>query len=74
MNEVEASLDRSLKVKKMPWFMMSIAAISSPMVKDVLEMRYLWEVSHKIDGSKLKNVLPEFEPRDLSDALIEVLN
>jgi len=38
-------------------------------VKEVLEMRYLWEVPHKIDGTKLKRVLPEFRPRNLTEAL-----
>jgi len=72
-NEVEARLGRPLKLKKMPWHIMKIVALFSPMVREVLEMRYLWDVSHRIDGKKLEKALPEFSTSNFNCALKNLL-
>ena len=73
MTEVEMTLGKTLKLKTVPWPMMKLILFFSPTVKEVLEMRYLWDVPHHIDGTKLKKQLPEFRPTRLKSALKDLL-
>ncbi len=41
----------------------------SPLVREVLERRYLWQVPHRIDGSKLAAALPAFHATSAQDAI-----
>lgn len=70
---IENCLDRTLKVSSMPWFLMRGASLFSPMMREVLEMQYLWNVPHGIDGSKLSNTLKTFQPTPIETALTHVL-
>lgn len=42
-----------LRVGTMPWAMMRLASPFAPMVASLLEMRYLWQVPHALDGTAL---------------------
>ena len=70
---METSCGHSLKVHKMPWPMMRLLALFAPSIREVLEMRYLWDVPHSIDGSKLAITLPAFEATSLDRALADAL-
>ena len=70
---IEKTLGQTLKVKSMPWGFMSAFGFAVPTLREVLEMRYLWDVPHRIDGTKLARILPEFQPTALDAALRDVL-
>ena len=52
---------------------MRVIGLFSPLVREVIEMRYLWDTPHRIDGSALAAALPDFTPTPLSLAMAEVL-
>ena len=70
---VENAVGRPLKAAAFPWPLMRVLALFSPLVREVLEMRYLWEVPHRIDGGPLAAALPNFEPTPLGEAMRQVL-
>lgn len=70
---MEESSGRSLKVRDMPWAIMGLLGRVVPTIREVVELKYLWDVPHAIDGSKLARVLPEFEATPLSSVLANAL-
>lgn len=70
---VERAVGRSLRPATMPWGAMRMMGVFSPLMREVLEMRYLWDTPHRIDGAPLQAILPEFQVTPVADALAEVL-
>lgn len=62
-----------MQTKTMPWQIMRILGFFIPAIREVIEMRYLWQVPHKIDGSKLTAAIPEFRATPLDIAIEEAL-
>ena len=67
--QVEAQLGSPVKVKRIPWGLMRILGWFQPLIREVMEMRYLWTTPHQIDGQKLRSVLPDFQPTRIEDAI-----
>lgn len=53
---IEAAAGRSLRVSAMPWWLLRIAALVSPMMRALLEMKYLWDVPHGLADPRLEVV------------------
>ena len=70
---VASVVGQPLKSASFPWPLMRIIGLFSPLVREVLEMRYLWDTPHRVDGSALRAVLPDFTPTPLKAAMAEVL-
>ena len=70
---IENALARKMKVSDMPWPIMRLLGWFMPSIREVLEMRYLWQVPHTIDGEPLRDVLPGFQTTPLSIALKDAL-
>lgn len=70
---VEAGSGKSLKLKSIPWGIMSALGLFSPVIREVVEMRYLWNQPHSLSGDTLAKRLPDFEPTPLARAMTEVL-
>lgn len=70
---MERALEKKLKVGGMPWAMLRIVALFNPQVREVLEMRYLWQTPHAIDGAKLAAALPGFRPTPFDEAIAVAL-
>jgi nucleoside-diphosphate-sugar epimerase len=66
---VERVMDRSLALKPMNWLPLRIARPFWPMAGGLLEMRYLWDKPHHLDGTKFARLLPGFEPTPVETAL-----
>jgi nucleoside-diphosphate-sugar epimerase len=61
---------RGLKRSAMPWLPMRLIGPFVPIVREVLEMAYLWHVPHALDGSRLHAMLGGPAPATpLDDAL-----
>ena len=71
---VEAATDKTLKVKTVPWGIMSAIGIFSPVIREVVAMRYLWNKPHQLDGCALNTLLPDFKPTPLNVAMQQVLH
>lgn len=65
---------RVLRAERMSWLPLRMAQPFWPMAKHLIEMRYLWEMPHHLDGEKFARLLPEFQPTPLTDALASALD
>lgn len=50
-----------LKFDRFPWWFMTLASPFWGLAKELLEMRYLWDLGHQISGKKLAKLLPDFD-------------
>ncbi|MBL4790414.1 MAG: NAD(P)H-binding protein [Kordiimonadaceae bacterium] len=50
-----------LKIKAMPWAILKVLQLFVPVLRGVVQMRYLWNVPHTISGKKFRAALPEFQ-------------
>ncbi|MEH6740996.1 MAG: NAD-dependent epimerase/dehydratase family protein [Sulfitobacter sp.] len=71
---VERAAGRSLKLKSMPWGILRLMGLFSPLMREVIEMRYLWNKPHRIDGAPLQAILPDFQPTSLATAMVDALS
>ena len=50
-------MGKKLKRAGIPWIMMKIGGLVVPMLREVVEMSYLWHTAHSLDGGKLSNLM-----------------
>jgi len=62
-------LGRPITLKKMNWLPLQIARPFWPLARHLLEMRYLWNKPHQIDGKKFTTFLPDFKITPLAEIL-----
>jgi hypothetical protein len=60
---------RPVRATSMSWVPIHAARPFWREAKHLLEMRYLWQRPHRIDGSALASLVPEFTPTPLDEAL-----
>ncbi|MGD8861793.1 MAG: NAD(P)H-binding protein [Myxococcales bacterium] len=61
--------DPRRRVTKLPWFLLPIAGVISPLMRELREMRYLWTEPVRLDGGKLRRLLPGFQVTPLQAAV-----
>ncbi|WP_052249419.1 hypothetical protein [Tateyamaria sp. ANG-S1] len=66
---VEEVMGKPMRVSRLQWWAVRIIALWSPLMREVLEMRYQWDRPHQIDGSKLRATLPDFRDTPAREAL-----
>lgn len=66
---VAQAAGRPMRAAAFPWPLLQIGSLVSPMMREVLEMRYLWNRPHRIDGAALAAVLPDFTPTPALQAI-----
>lgn len=62
-----------VRVKRMSWLPLHLARPFWRMGACLLEMRYLWDTAHHLDGALFANLLPKFKATSLPDALARAL-
>ncbi len=67
---VAAAHGIDVKVKRFPWWLMRLVAPFSETVRELLEMRYLWQRPLRLDNSLLRATLGE-EPHTPLDVAVE---
>ncbi len=65
----EDVLDRSLEQRDFAWLTIRAAGLVWPMGRHLVEMRYLWNKPHRLDGKRFDQLLPGFRETDALDAL-----
>lgn len=60
---------RPLRLKRMSWLPLYLARPFWPVAARLLEMRYLWETPHWLDGTRFDSLLPGFQMTPLHRAL-----
>lgn len=63
------ALGREIGVKRFNWAMIRFLKPFMPMLRGVFEMRYLWSLPHRLDGTKLRALVPGFVPTPPEEAL-----
>ena len=71
---LEKITGRSLKRKPMQWWVITIIAMFSPLLRSVLKMRYLWQRPHRLIGTKLENFIGLVPTASLQEALAATLH
>ncbi len=60
---------REIRLGRMSWLPMRIGRPFSPMMRHLLEMRYLWNTPHRLDGRRLDALLPQRQATPLQRAV-----
>jgi len=61
------------KVSGLPWWIVRVLGVFRPAMRELVELRYLWNVPHRVDGNKLYRMVPEFKATPMDQAFKEVL-
>lgn len=67
--QLESILEQPVELRRMNWLPVQLARPFWPMGRCLLEMRYLWNTPHSLDGTLFSNLLPDFETTPAEDAL-----
>lgn len=70
---LSAAAGRAFRLTAFPWWMMRLASPFVTFAREVMEMRYLWDVPHELDGSAFRHLVPDFRSTDPGVALAEAL-
>jgi len=75
--KIVATLSRivgaEIRLKRMSWLPLHLARPFWRMATSLLEMRYLWDTPHSLDGSLFASLLPDFRATPLRQALATAL-
>jgi nucleoside-diphosphate-sugar epimerase len=61
--------DPARRVKNFPWWLIRLASPFAPFLRELLEMRYLWQEPVRLDGSKLRAFLGGYRVTPLDEAI-----
>lgn len=70
---IQRATGRDLVIKRMTWLPLFLVAPFWPMGRKLIEMRYLWSMPHRLDGTRLRALLPNFRETDPLVAIASVL-
>jgi nucleoside-diphosphate-sugar epimerase len=71
---LEKIAGRKLKIKTMPWPWIRLASLFSATLRGVVQTEYLWRTPHQIDGTKFREILPDFNETPLPIALAQAVS
>ncbi|WP_226561563.1 Rossmann-fold NAD(P)-binding domain-containing protein [Salipiger thiooxidans] len=60
---------RDIAIRPLRWWMLQLARPVWGTAGGLLEMRYLWDMPHRLDPAPLATLLPEFRPTPVNEAL-----
>jgi len=64
---------RDIAARPMSWWPLHLARPVWPLARHLLEMRYLWNKPHRLDGARLADLLPAFRATPLDTALASAI-
>lgn len=67
---VEQALGRPVRLSAFPWWVMRLLSPFWELARELAEMRYLWNISHTLSGTKLARLLPDFRATDLRTVML----
>lgn len=60
--DLSAARGQPVRITRFPWWAIRLAAPVWELGRELLEMRYLWDMPHTLSGAKLARLLPDFVP------------
>lgn len=73
VENISKAVGKPQKVSGVPWFIIKLLGLVQPTMREIHEMRYLWTIPHRLDGTKLARFLPDFKPTPVDVAMRTVL-
>jgi nucleoside-diphosphate-sugar epimerase len=70
---VETAAGRPLRLRRLPWWAMRLIAPFQPMMRALLEMKYLWDVPHRLVDERLAAVVGPMPATPLDAAVAATL-
>ncbi len=67
--EVARQAGRPMRLTKFPWWLMRLASPVWELARELLEMRYLYNLPHRLDPAPLAALLPEFRSASLAEVV-----
>jgi nucleoside-diphosphate-sugar epimerase len=64
---------RPLRTKRLPWWLLRLVAPVAPMLRALVEMKYLWDVPHRLVDDRLEAVAGTLPHTPLDEAVAESL-
>ena len=71
--KISEVVGRKISINNIPWLAIKVLGLFNPMMRELPEMRYLWDVEHELDGIKMAKLLPEFKPTPIHDIMTDIL-
>lgn len=68
-DRLHQQLQTPIAIGSFPWFAIRLTAPFWELARELLEMRYLWNVSHTLSGEKLARLLPNFRMTPIDDVI-----
>ncbi|EPX77504.1 Rossmann-fold NAD(P)-binding domain-containing protein [Litoreibacter arenae] len=68
-HELEKATERPMSLRQMSWWPMHLAKPFWPLAKPLLQMSYLWNTPHSVVSERFSELLPDFEPTPLLEAI-----
>ena len=62
------------KIRRAPWWLLDLMGLFSPLIREVVAMRYIWDTTVLIDGPRFRELLPDFQTTPLDRAIAETLD
>lgn len=70
---IAAAKGREVKLTRLNWLPLRLLSLVWPMGAKLLEMRYLWDMPHRLDGDEFLRLLPNFRTSDPLTAIANAL-
>lgn len=58
---------QTYRLTKFPWWLMRVASPVWELARELTEMRYLYDLPHRLDGATMQTVLPDFQTTGLAE-------
>jgi nucleoside-diphosphate-sugar epimerase len=62
------------KVNRAPWFILKIVSLFDPLIREVMEMKYLFESTVLIEGPRFQELLPGFQATAHDEAIRQTID
>jgi nucleoside-diphosphate-sugar epimerase len=73
MSDISRVANSPDKVNKAPWLILRMVALFSPLIREVMEMKYLYEDTLLIKGPRFDELLPHFKATPNDQAIAETI-
>lgn len=70
---ISQALHHDIKVHRMSWLPLRLAAPFWPLARGLLEMRYLWDLPHSLQSERLAELCPDYRDTPMDEALTQVV-
>ena len=67
---VQAHRNWDIKINRFPWWIMTLLSPFWELARKMREIRYLYQMPHRIGSDKFNRLLPDFRPNDPVDVIL----